>query len=92
MLPGPVFSHSPPQTQVGDLLEQFASVEEKFQQAGATEQEMIDALRKSYANNHQVGGWVCVLGRGAGRSAGGRDGRQWWRLNSFLLLITRRST
>jgi hypothetical protein len=40
---------------VGDLLEQFASVEEKFQQAGATEQEMIDALRKAYANNHQVG-------------------------------------
>lgn len=41
---------------VGDLLEQFASVEEKFQQAGATEQEMIDALRKAYSNNHQVGG------------------------------------
>jgi hypothetical protein len=48
---------------VGDLLEQFASVEEKFQQAGATEQEMIDALRKSYANNHQVGG---TARRGAG--------------------------
>jgi hypothetical protein len=61
---------TPSTQQVTDLLERFGTVEEKFQQAGATEQEMIDALRKAHANNHQAR-FVAV-----GRRAGARDPSQ----------------
>lgn len=41
---------------VHEVLSLFADVEEKFQSSSGltTEQEMIDALRKSYPNDHQA--------------------------------------
>jgi hypothetical protein len=41
---------------VQELLAQFADVEEKFQSSSGvtTEQEMVDALRKSYPKDHQA--------------------------------------
>ena len=41
---------------VSGLLEHFIEVEEKFQSVGGltTEQEIIDNMRKQYANNHQA--------------------------------------
>jgi hypothetical protein len=41
---------------VQELLSQFADVEEKFQSSSGvtTEQEMVDALRKSYPKDHQA--------------------------------------